>query len=75
MLPRIALAAGALLAARLVFAATGPDTFRVQRSATIAAPPERRYPRIDDFHRWQAWSPWEKKDPTGKAITENPAGT
>jgi len=47
----------------LVYAATKPDSFRVQRSATIQAPPEKIYPHINDFHRWAAWSPWEKLDP------------
>ena len=47
----------------LVYAATKPDTFRIQRSATIQAPPEKIYPHINDFHRWAAWSPWEKLDP------------
>ena len=37
--------------------------FEVSRSATIAAPPERVRGLIDDFRRWQAWSPWEDVDP------------
>ena len=39
------------------------DTYTVQRSATIAAPPARIYEEIVDFHRWTAWSPWEDLDP------------
>lgn len=39
------------------------DTYTVQRSATIAAPPQRVYEQIVDFHRWTAWSPWEDIDP------------
>lgn len=54
------------VAAVLVIAAGKPDTFRVQRSATIQAPPEKIYPLIEDFHRWALWSPWEKKDPAMK---------
>ncbi len=50
----------------LVLAARKPDHFRVQRSASIAAPPERAFPLINDFHRWGAWSPWEHKDPDMK---------
>ena len=46
----------------LVLAARKPDHFRVQRSASIAAPPERIFPLINDFHRWGAWSPYEHKD-------------
>src|SRR4051812_19010739 len=47
----------------LVLAAMRPDTFRVQRTASIKAPPEKIFPLINDFHRWDTWSPWEKKDP------------
>lgn len=57
-----------LIAAILIFAATRPDTFRVERSASIKAPPEKIFPLINDFHQWQAWSPWEKIDPAAKAI-------
>ncbi|WP_409328857.1 SRPBCC family protein [Trujillonella humicola] len=39
------------------------DTYTVQRSTTIAAPPERVYAEIVDFRRWTAWSPWEDVDP------------
>jgi uncharacterized protein YndB with AHSA1/START domain len=47
----------------LGLAMTKPDTFRVQRSAGINAPPERIFPLISDFDRWTAWSPYEKLDP------------
>jgi uncharacterized protein YndB with AHSA1/START domain len=39
------------------------DTYTVQRSATIAAAPERVYEQVADFHRWTSWSPWEDVDP------------
>jgi len=55
-----------LIAGVLAFAATRPDTFRVQRSASIKAPPEKVFPLIYDFTGWNAWSPWEKKDPAMK---------
>ena len=51
------------IAAVLLFAATRPDTFQVQRMASIKAPPEKIFPHLNDFTRWGAWSPWEKKDP------------
>ncbi|MBL8262095.1 MAG: SRPBCC family protein [Xanthomonadaceae bacterium] len=47
----------------LGYAATKPDTFRVERKAVIPAPPEQVYALIEDFHRWGEWSPWEKLDP------------
>jgi len=55
-----------LVAALLVYAATKPDTFRVQRSASIKAPPAKIFAILNDFQRWDAWSPWEKKDPAMK---------
>ncbi len=63
MLKKIALAVGVLIAAVLAYAATRPDVFHLERSARIEAPPDRIYPLIEDFRRWQAWSPWEKLDP------------
>jgi carbon monoxide dehydrogenase subunit G len=33
------------------------------RATSIKAPPEKIFPFINDFHRWGAWSPYEKKDP------------
>ena len=38
------------------------ETFRIERSAVIDAPPEAIVPLVDDFHRWADWSPWEKLD-------------
>ena len=52
----------------LAYAATRPDDFRVQRSATIKAPPEKIFPFINDFKQWGAWSPYEKIDPAMKRI-------
>lgn len=54
------------LAAFLVFAATRPDTFHLERSTVIQAPPERVFARLQDFHAWSQWSPWEHKDPAMK---------
>ena len=56
----------ALIAGILVYAATKPDSFRVQRSASIKAPPDKIFPLINDLKAWAAWSPFEKKDPAMK---------
>ena len=50
----------------LIYAATKPDTFRVQRTASIKAPPEKIFALINDFDNWVSWSPYEKKDPAMK---------
>ena len=66
MLKKIAIVVAVIIAGILIFAATKPDTFRVQRAASIKAPPEKVFALINDFKRWDAWSPWEKKDPAMK---------
>ena len=66
MFKKIAIAIVVLIAAVLLFAATRPNTFRVQRSAAIKAPPEKIYGIISDFKRWGSWSPYEKFDPAMK---------
>ena len=63
MVKKIAIAIVALAGAVLVYAATKPDTFRIERSTLINAAPERIFALIDDFHQWEKWSPWEKIDP------------
>lgn len=40
------------------------DTYTVQRSTTIEAPPERVYAHMVSFRHWEAWSPWEDMDPS-----------
>ncbi len=52
-----------IVAVVLGVAATRPDSFRVQRSLTIKAPPEKIAPLIANFHEWGNWSPYEKRDP------------
>lgn len=66
MLKKIALVLVGLVALILVFAATRPGEFRVERRIDIQAPPDRIYPLIADFHRWTDWSPWEHLDPAMK---------
>jgi uncharacterized protein YndB with AHSA1/START domain len=56
----------------LVAAAAKPDTFRVARTAEIKAPPERIFPLMDDFRRFGAWSPYEKRDPDMKRSYSGP---
>lgn len=69
MLKGLLIAAGCLavvVVAVLVYAATKPATFRVQRTAVIKAPPEKVFALVNDLNGWRAWSPYEKKDPAMK---------
>ena len=72
MLKTIAYSVGALVGAVLLYAATKPDTFRVQRSINIQAPPEKIFGVLNDFHQSASWSPYEKKDPAMKRAFSGP---
>jgi uncharacterized protein YndB with AHSA1/START domain len=65
MITTILIVAAVAVAAVLAYAASKPDTFMVRRSASIAAPPEKIFPMIDDLRAQSAWSPFEK-DPNMK---------
>ncbi len=66
MLKKIAIVIAILIVALLGYAATRPDTFRVERATSINAPPEKIFALINDLNRWDDWSPFEKKDPAMK---------
>ena len=55
MLKIIGIAFVVLVAGLLIYAATRPDGFRVERSAVIQAPPEKIYAPINDLKGWRAW--------------------
>jgi Polyketide cyclase / dehydrase and lipid transport len=61
----VAIIIAVAIVAVLAYAATRPDAFQVQRTASIKAPPERIFPLIDDLHAHTTWSPFEK-DPNMK---------
>jgi uncharacterized protein YndB with AHSA1/START domain len=63
---------GLAISVLFVLAAMRPDTFRVVRSATIKAPPEKIFPLIVDLHQFNTWNPYEKKDPDIKGRYSGP---
>lgn len=73
MLKKVAITIIVAIAALLIFAATRPDSFRVERKTVIQAPPERVFGLINDFHQWPLWSPWEKIDPAMKRTLGGPS--
>ena len=38
----------------------------------MAASPERVYGHIIDFHKWEAWSPWDEMDPSMRKMYSGP---
>jgi hypothetical protein len=52
-----------------------PDEFVVTRVARMAESPAMVFAQVNDFHRWEAWSPWAKMDPNCKnTFSGAPAG-
>lgn len=65
----------AAVAGLATYIALQPSEFRITRSATIVAPPATVFEQVNDFHKWEAWSPWAKLDPNAEAKFEGaPAG-
>jgi len=54
------------IAALAAYAATRPGSFRIERSTSVDAAPDKIEPLISDFREWRKWSPWEKLDPNLK---------
>src|SRR5882672_7787264 len=50
-----------------------PSEFRIARTATIAAPAATVFAQVNDFHKWEAWSPWAKLDPAARNTFEGAA--
>lgn len=56
----------------VIFIATRPSAFSVSRSATMSATPAAVFAQVNDFHKWDAWSPWAKMDPNAKSTFAGP---
>lgn len=52
-----------IIAVLLIRAVLKPNTFRIERSTQIAAPPAEVFAHINDFKSHLTWSAWEKIDP------------
>ena len=66
-LKRLGYVATTAVALMLVAASLRQDTFHVERSKRIAAPPEWVFAQINDLQRMKAWNPYERKDPSLKS--------
>ena len=56
----IVIAIAVVILGVLIYAATKPDVFHVERSVRILATPEAIFPLINDLHRWEVWTPYDK---------------
>ena len=75
MLRIILIALGFIVVVLVVVVALQPADFRVARSATMSAPATVVFSQVNDLHKWEAWNPWQKKDPAMKlTFAGAPAG-
>jgi hypothetical protein len=75
MLKKIALAVLGVVLIFLGVVALQPNEYAVTRTIEIAAPPPEVHALINDFHKWENWSPWAKLDPNMKTdYSGAPAG-
>jgi uncharacterized protein YndB with AHSA1/START domain len=66
MIPTSLLLVLVLIAVIIIYAATKPSTFHIQRSATIKASPEKVFPLVNDLRNWPRWAPQDREAPTMK---------
>jgi uncharacterized protein YndB with AHSA1/START domain len=62
------------LAALVMYASTKPDTLHVERSISMQAAPEAIFAHLNDFHRWNDWTPHNKDPAMQKTYSGSPAG-
>ena len=76
MIKKILIGLAIVIVALVIFIALQSSTYHVERSATMSAPAPAVFAQVNDFHNWNAWSPWAKLDPAMKQNYEGaPAGT
>src|SRR5215475_1276901 len=68
----VAIALAVVAVVLLAYAATKPDTFRVQRSTGINAPAERIFPLIANLKSMNTWNPFVEPDPAIKIAYSGP---
>lgn len=62
----------ALVGVFLVYVSMQPEMFAISRTAILRASPERVFEIVNDFHKWQDWSPWAKLDSNCKTTFTGP---
>jgi uncharacterized protein YndB with AHSA1/START domain len=50
-----------------------PNSYTIERSTTIKATPETIFPLVNDFQKWDKWSPFVELDPQAKVTISEPS--
>jgi hypothetical protein len=72
MLTYILIGVAVLVAILVIVVSMQSNEFRIERSGIINAPPSTVFPHVNDFHLWQEWSPWAKRDPNCQIAYDGP---
>ncbi|MGE0609287.1 MAG: SRPBCC family protein [Pirellulales bacterium] len=72
MLKKVLIAVAVIVLLLVIVIAVQPADFRIARDTIVAAPAEAAFSRVNDFHNWPAWSPWENIDPDLKRTYDGP---
>lgn len=72
MLLKIVIGVVIVLVVFLVVVLMQPSDFRVVRSKKMKGSPAVAFSQVNDFRKWEGWSPWEKLDLKMKKVYEGP---
>jgi Polyketide cyclase / dehydrase and lipid transport len=76
MLMPILIAIATIIVVLVIIIAMRPADFRITRTGVMPAPPVVVFAQVNDFRKWEAWSPWVKLDPACKySYAGSAAGT
>jgi hypothetical protein len=73
MVIKILVALAVIVIVFVIVVAMQPSDFRIVWSATMSVSAPSVFAQVNDFHKWEAWSPWAKLDPAAKATFEGPS--
>ena len=73
MIKKILIGLGLVVVVFAIVVAMQPADFRVERSITMSVTADVVFAHVNNFHAWDAWSPWAKMDPNAKFSFEGPA--
>lgn len=72
MLWEILICLGILVVVLLLLVAFRPKHYTVTRTQLMKASPESIFAEVNNFRRWEAWSPWAKIDPNMQQTYSGP---
>ncbi|HZV33238.1 MAG TPA: SRPBCC family protein [Verrucomicrobiae bacterium] len=73
MMIKILIAVAIVVAVFFVIVSLQPSEGRITRERVMPVPGKAVFEQVNDFHKWQTWSPWAKRDPAAKNRFEGAA--